>query len=663
MTLKRWLRENWVLLVLSLITGAIIGLSRGQSNWWDLLNYHIYNPWSLFHGRESKDIFVASIQGYFDPYLDIPYYLVSMVWLPNHPRLVAALAGLPFGALIFTTLLLIRTAFADFAFNSRLERVAITAIALVLAVTGISTWSQAVTTSNGITVGILVVIALTLLIGAFRKPNVRTLSTRRAIAIGALLGLAAGLKLTAIIYAPAGGLILLGACRDWRRALRCGSAFFLAWLGLFLLSYGPWAWHLYVHTGNPFFPMFNNLFHSHLSAPNGGRDRRFLPRNLTQWLFYPFYWLDDHHQTVYPFFFRDARFAAAYVLGIGAGLWAWVTRNHKDSHLNSALLALIAFWFIVYANWLVLFSMLRYAIVIEIGASILAIGAFLTFLPSYRSVKWASIRLLTLLIFGGFIIGFAKVPGMADIGHIRFGDRTYTASVPNLGANALVILANQPMGLLAPLIVRSNPGASFVGIASCFTSSGWCYRAFYHYDLGKRMREKIAFHRGPIYVAYYANRLPTLLQLKNFGIKYDNDKCQSIQTNRTPDVILCQATYLAGIKSTASLSRHFKLSLDINSSIEGMRIKTLWNHNECSDITQSPAQLTIRWRVSEKVEGVRIFIQVPPSNRLIPFAAGNRIDMARTGFWVRSGQAFIFMDSKGQTIAQAIVRYKPCNPG
>ena len=66
----------------------------------------------------------------------------------------------------------------------------------------------------------------------------------------------------------------------------------------FVAAYGWWGWQLYELTGNPIFPLFNQVFHSAWVPALGGTDRQYLPRDLGQWLFYPLYWLGKNQHIV-----------------------------------------------------------------------------------------------------------------------------------------------------------------------------------------------------------------------------------------------------------------------------------------------------------------------------------------------------------------------------
>lgn len=658
--LRRVLRSPWTWLLAALAVGAALSLTQGLTNWWDLINYHVHNPWALFHHREDIDLFSAGIQGYFDPLLDIPYYLVAYVWLPDHPYIIATLTGLPFGLLIFVSLLLARRVLAGPAGRGTAIRTLVVLATVAMAVSGTATWSQAFTITNEVLVSAIVLGALVLLIDAFGEAPPK-LSLRRTLAIGALLGLAAGLKLTALAYAPAGGLLLLAACRDRRSALRNGAVFFAGWLVVFAISYGPWAAHLYARTGNPFFPMFNNVFQSPLAAAGSGSDTRFLPENLWEWLFYPFYWLSDRAQTVFPLPFRDARFALAYALGLATAVLAVATRRHgagDDTTRPFGLLALLAFWFIAYATWLPLFSMLRYAIVLEVSGSILAAGALLYLMGRLVPQLPGIARIVLVGVLAAATIAYTRTP---DLGHIPLQAPVFRSEVPNLGARPLVILANQPMGLLAPLIQRVQPDASFIGIPSCFTPGQWCYTGFYDYGLGRRMRVKIALHQGPMYVAYYADRIPALPQLDSFHISFDAGHCQAMHTNRTPDVMLCPARYVPDAPARPRSARQFHFAAQTERLNYRFTLASRWLQNPCGDTTQ-PGQVVFDWNAPSGIDGVRVYVVTPPSSQLKPFAGGAAHDKAETGPWVGAAQTFVFTDTSGHVLARSSIRYVPCGP-
>ena len=661
---KHHIRPSVWVLAVCLIVGAIIGLDRGQSNFWDLLNYHLYNPWALFHDRGRKDIFAAGIQGYFDPYLDIPFYLASMVWFAREPRVVAALDGLPFGFLIFATIAAAQAALNSVLPKEKPLRGVLLGIVTLTAITGASTWSQAVSTTNEVFVSAIVLAGVAILIRQFGPPDQATSETvalkiKRAALIGALIGLAPGLKLTAAVYAPAAGIIVLASCRNWKQIFSCGLAFFVGWLAFFLIFYGPWALHLYNATGNPFFPMFNDIFHSPLAARGVGRDVRDLPQSWMGWIFAPFYWLDDQTLTVMPFEFRDARFAAGLAAVCCLLAVLVITWKRKRVLQHAPLTALAGFWFLGYVTWLAMFSMLRYAIVLEVIASIIVLGTLLQLVNRvWRDNRVLPVAQLVATIgAASLLIGFATVP---DIGHVDFGRRTFDFSVPDLGKSALIVLGNQPMGILAPFIVEKNPDATFVGIPGCFAKDEWCYKSFFRDGLGKSMRRIIAGHRGPMYVAYYADRIPAMPQLKQFGVTFDTDHCQIIRTNRTPNVNLCPARYSAANTIVHGQTARYHLAARIQTFAASVNVAVTWKQNPCSRFAE-PATMHIAWSVPSSVRGVYAYVTSPPSPKQLLFTVGPPNGEATTGQWVSATQRFIIADARHRTLAQIELSYARCD--
>ena len=119
-------------------------------------------------------------------------------------------------------------------------------------------------------------------------------------------------------------------------------------------------------------------------------DWQFLPRGILDALAYPFYWLvGDNRSSEYPF--RDARFAVAtvlIVLGIGRSL---ITRTDIFTRRDTQFLLFFA---VSYATWLAVFSIQRYAIVLErCGALIvLLIARSMAGAPGPASLRTSPVR-------------------------------------------------------------------------------------------------------------------------------------------------------------------------------------------------------------------------------------------------------------------------------
>src|ERR1051326_3550440 len=55
--------------------GLVVFLGEDRS--WDFRNYHWYIPYAFLHGRMGFDIAVAHQATYYNPFLDIPFYLLA----------------------------------------------------------------------------------------------------------------------------------------------------------------------------------------------------------------------------------------------------------------------------------------------------------------------------------------------------------------------------------------------------------------------------------------------------------------------------------------------------------------------------------------------------------------------------------------------------------
>ena len=97
-------RSDLVEAVAILAGACLLSFIYMPDNNWDLRNYHLYNAFAWLDGRVSRDLFAAGYQSYFNPLLDLPYYVLSVQLLPGFPRLVAVLSGIPSGFLAWVAL-------------------------------------------------------------------------------------------------------------------------------------------------------------------------------------------------------------------------------------------------------------------------------------------------------------------------------------------------------------------------------------------------------------------------------------------------------------------------------------------------------------------------------------------------------------------------------
>jgi hypothetical protein len=632
-----------------LAVAAVCSWWRGQDSNWDLLNYHYYNAWAFLHGGQHLDYLVAGIQGYFSPLLDIPYYELAAGPLSRHPQLLAAVAGIPYGFALFLAYLLAETFAERLALETRLQRIAFVSSSIALAGTAAATWSQVGTTTNDLSIAILVLLGFLLVLRGLAPPNRATPRRWRILASGTLLGCAAGLKLTAAIYAPAMCIAIVLTGSNRRQALLEALLLSLACGMAFALTYGPWGWHLYAQTGNPFFPMFNDFFHSPWGPPTDWRDLRSLPKGTMQWIFYPFYWLNDTRITTSDLPFRDLRLAVFYALLFPFLLTRLTQKRERDSFGSSLPIPIdfaVTFTVLSYLLWLLMFSILRYLVVIEI-----LVGTLTPTLLVYVAQRFFGARNRTAAIGAATLlaassIAYARPP---DWGHVPYDQGIFELPVPTLPANSIVVLADQPLGFFAALLAQRQSSLEFIGTPAYF-------KAFEEYELGRIASHKVHDKLAGAYVAYYSNSVPSFPGLPFLGISIDPQNCQTIASTTLPSIRLCKARAIRESNRPVVAYR-----LEANSTSEaGTRLGFDWKVNPCSTEAQFGAA-GVAWNISgAEISVAELYVRTPPYAFTL-FAAGGPEGHAVTGSWIRAGEEFVLRTKAGRELASATISYAPCS--
>ncbi|MCX7178691.1 MAG: glycosyltransferase family 87 protein [Proteobacteria bacterium] len=474
-------------LILCLACGGLVSVWLKQDANWDLMNYHIYNPWALLHNRAEIDLFAAGIQTYFNPLLDIPYYYLAFVWLSDQPRAVAFLMGLPYGLVIFFALYTSRRVLSDLGVTPRAQPF-LACLLVAFGATGAATLPQVGTTFNETHIAALILGGVAVLLSGLRGPDLET-KHRRTILGGLLFGLAAGLKLTASIYAPAAVIALLLVAAPKRHAMTTVTAFCLAWAIGFCIAFGWWAFHLYNSTGNPMFPLFENVFHTSWLGSGNGIDSRFKPHSVLQAIFYPFYWIDTSSVTVAEPVFSDPRFSAALIAFfalIGARLFSKNGQANGPSgnagvpSIPQSSLFVLTFVAMAYVTWLSLASKTRY--------------------PAW---------------------------GRAD-----FGPVVLDVQPVQLAPDSLVIVLGPPQAYALPSLAKQNPDVQFVGIDDALLGPRKA-------DLWKKVMQKIDSFSGSRYAMVRLDALQRLNLMTELKFRIDEQACKNFSTNIDAGFRLC----------------------------------------------------------------------------------------------------------------------------
>ncbi|MCR0982011.1 hypothetical protein [Roseomonas populi] len=527
MSLHPWLaplRHSAVRLLLLLVAAGFVSVLRGQDNNWDLRNYHLYLPFSLLEGRLGMDIMPAGPQSAFNPLLDLPYYLLAVSWLPDRPRLVAFLAGLPYGLLAFLTLEICASLARGLPDLARPGRTAATAA--LIGVSGSTILSEIGTTYGDIPIGVLVLAGLLVPLRALEGAGGDAGWRRASLAAGLCLGLAAGLKLTAALYAPA---LLIGAVvasraagLGWRPVLTGALLLCIGWGAAFAASWGWWGWAVFQRYGNPLFPFMNQVFASPWAAPVSLEDTRFLPRGPLQALAYPFFWLRGQSFVVAETSVADPRFALAWLAVVALGLRAaWNRAMRRPPILPPATILLVTFVAVAFALWEIQFSILRYVVALEAltGAVILA---------ALSAFGWSRARrflpgLVALLVL------VVAVTEKQNWGRLRqYGARVIEVTAPALPDGAVVAVASRPTAFVLPFLTGRD--LVFVGLGEV--------------PPGTRQWEETRrlLHSGrPVQILRDPRQNDSAADLAAFGLVPDEARCAPVAANLRAGLQLCPA--------------------------------------------------------------------------------------------------------------------------
>ena len=463
---------------------GLLSIALGQDDNWDLRNYHWYNPYALLNGRLHLDVAPGNWQSYFNPLIDVPYYVLNQ-WLPGPA--VGFVMGFVHGLNAVLLLALARMMLPRETADTRL--------CVLLACAGVcgAGFLSELGNTMGDNVGALFVLAaLCLVLRGWERLQAwsgRAIAT--LLLAGLVMGLGTGLKLTNTAYALALCIALLAVPPSIGRGI---AAAFVAGCGVIAgvaITAGAWwlrMWHTF---GNPLFPQFNNVFKSPLAQQMGVIDDFHLPHGAMEVLLWPFVFTRDFTR-VSELAFRQAMVPVLYALAlVFACRWLFEKTGGAApaSRLSARARFLLLFGLVAYLAWMKLFSIYRYLIPIEMLAPLMV------WILVLRLAAPASAGRI-----GGWVIALATLVVFPFItwGHAGWGTQSFSAQLPPLEhpASTLVFTTHgdPPMGWLAPSFPRA---VRIVSLAPGFAATP----AYF-----ERIRSVIASRPGPHYAMLAASR-------------------------------------------------------------------------------------------------------------------------------------------------------------
>ncbi len=415
---------------------------RGDASY-DLLNYHLYGPFALLHGKWGRDLAAAQSQGFLPPTIDIPYYLLARH--VGHVHQLHLLLALPTAvALALCFLVTLRLIGA----RNVTERL-LALVAVAVSATGAATHSVLATSMSDMVPCSLVLGAMLLLLrhaqaaldGSLPRGGRETLVH---LLPGLLVGVALGLKLTfsnvtiGLVAAVLARSDLFPLLRLRMALLFCAGAV----LGALAIG-GWWWWRLWQFSGNPLFPLYNDVFRSPLAWPGDFVDRRFLPHDALHWLLYPLLWAARRAPLVTELDqpMRDPRIALALL----ATCLLLLRGLRRPAGARGIGRFAGVFFVVSFVLWEVQFSIFRYLSVLELlSATMLAMLAFelAPAEPARRAVLGGAVLLLVALRLTTVYPNWGRLP--------QPGGQPLSVQVPRLPDDALVLLLDPaPLSYLA----------------------------------------------------------------------------------------------------------------------------------------------------------------------------------------------------------------------
>jgi hypothetical protein len=424
----------------SLLAGAVYTWFAGEDVNWDWLNYHEYNVWAVLTGRYGIDALPAGFQTYFNPTVYFPvYYLRHLLPMPYGLMIIGAVHGLNLLLIYFLVRALLLNAATATAIGA----------SILIAAVGPMTLSEVGTSFSDILTALPIVGGCILILSADEKRY------GRYVLAGLLIGAAVGLKLTNVVYALGAAAAVLAASRPLVATLCLGLG---GAIGA-VVTGGAWSVMLWREMGNPIFPLFNAVFQSPELVPMNIMDWQFMPKGFLDALAYPFYWLvGDNRSSEYPF--RDARFAVAMVL-IAAGIGRSVIARARI--FTQRDVQFLLFFIVSYAAWLGVFSIQRYAIVLELLCApliVLLIARCLVGQPEPSATGTLSLRVNAAMAATAVLIALWSQPG--DWFRRPWSNIFNPAIPPQLQQAADYFIVDKPIAYVAPQLA---PQSRFFQIA------------------------------------------------------------------------------------------------------------------------------------------------------------------------------------------------------
>ena len=414
------------------------------------------------------DIAPAQVQTYNNPIPDIPFYFIILA--KSHRILYGFLIGALHGINIWLVYMI---AYLMLAGINERKRHFLSIAAGLTGFYGPASISELGTILQDNILSLFVLGGLILIILIYKNKLSFKDSLKVLCAAGFLVGFGTGLKLTGIIYYLAFLSTLFLVAPSGRSRILNALVFWISGSVGIMISAGPHMFKLWKAFGNPLFPYYNAIFRSPYYVFNNVLDRRFLPRDIYQAIFYPFYFIKDQH-LVSELIFRDCRLAICYALLIVCILVAIYKRYIKKSDTKlftdfaglkiSNDMRLIHIFFMVffvlsYICWEYEFSIYRYILSLELLAPVFIAIMLGHLFRSEKNYIRSVIVIFVVIIMTTSTINWGRKPWSQDYFDVKI------PAIKDLSRFTVVYVGGDAFSYIIPFFPKET---RFIGVENNF---------------------------------------------------------------------------------------------------------------------------------------------------------------------------------------------------
>ena len=525
--------SKFILIFLPSLFFGCLAVTMGKDTNWDLQNYHFYNGYAFLHNLtlSYKNILPAGIGTYLDPICNTFNFLL----IDNLPPKAVGFAIGFLQGFIFTIIFII--AYYFLKFEKKYIRIFGSALSAGLAMYAPDALSELGNTMGDTLLGVFVLLSVYLILISDNnngKKSINIIYSELFLA-GLFTGISSGLKYTNMVYAIA-ILFSLAMARFFKKDFLRKYFFILAGMFIgFISVFGLWALELYKMFGNPVFPFMNGIFHSRYYPQISFKDGRWVPKNIVEWIFLPFFFNGNPNFKDMEINFTYYSFAIIYVLAVVilfkkiGNIFFYKNSDNTDNSkeiLSSGENWLIIFFVSSFIIWEFMFSYYRYIAPLE------ALAPVVIFILLGKLFKKKILLYISYIIIAFFIVVTVRTQNWGrqpwNTSKTYFG-----VKLPPVPPKSLVLLDFQPSAFLIPFFPVD---ARFILI----NSPPFSYDPFMKIKFWKKLTENtISGHKGPIFAILIKQGIVNnLLKLKKYDLTLKSS-CINIKNDINPDIVMC----------------------------------------------------------------------------------------------------------------------------